>query len=99
MRATAGAAAAALVSNRRAEHSERSDSDAQAISVLIRNATATASVYLDVGPIDGGTTSVADGFEWRTTDAPLEVVIEPGQALYAISGGVAQTIHVLRKGR
>lgn len=61
---------------------------------LLKNFTATATVFL--GP-SGLTT--ANGFAWAVSDGPLEVELEPGEALYGIVATTAQTVHVLSQGR
>jgi len=61
---------------------------------LIKNLTGTASVFL--GP-QGVTT--ANGFQWDVADGPLEVELEPGEAIYGIVAATPQTLHVLAQGR
>jgi len=61
---------------------------------LLKNITASATVYL--GP-QGLTTG--NGFAWAAADGPLEIELEPGEALYGIVSTTTQTVHVLRQGR
>lgn len=60
-------------------------------SVLIKNETATASVYLELD----GAASASTSFEWEATDAPVSVEMRPGWTLNGRSAGADQTIHVL----
>lgn len=61
---------------------------------LIKNPTATASVFLGPSGV-----STATGFQWDVADGPLEVELEPGESLYGIVAATAQTLHVLAQGR
>lgn len=69
-------------------------SDLHSVRVLLKNVTATVSVYL--GPA-GVTTS--NGFEWAVADGPVEVELEPGESLYGIVAVTTQTVHALKQGR
>lgn len=62
---------------------------------LLKNKTATASVFLEVGAV----ATLASGFEWEITDGPLEIELEPGEQLSAIVAAGTQEIHILRSGR
>lgn len=73
---------------------EGEQSDIRAVRFLLKNLTGTASIFL--GP-SGVTT--ANGFEWKITDPPLEIELEPGESLYGIVAAAAQTVHALRQGR
>lgn len=64
-------------------------------SFLIKNSTGTASVFLG----DSDVTAATPAFEWTTTDGPLSIDLEPGEALYGIVAVTTQTLHVLRQGR
>lgn len=64
-------------------------------SFLVKNHTGTESVFLGPSDVAAGTPA----FEWATTDGPLTVDLEPGEALYGIVVAATQTLHVLRVGR
>lgn len=92
-RATAGTTATLLVENTKPSRSA-DESDWGALKARLQNLTGTASVFL--GP--AGVTT-ANGYEWTTAEGPLEVDLEPGEALYGIVAALAQTVHVLGQGR
>lgn len=71
------------------------DSTSVGSTFLLRNRTATAPVFLE---IDAAATS-AQGFEWQTTDGPMEITLEKGEELHAIlaAGAADQVIHKLKK--
>lgn len=72
------------------------DAEGNTWSYLVKNLTGTAAVFL------GGDNTVTAGtpaFQWDTTDGPLMVSLEPGEALWGIVTAVAQTLHVIRQGR
>jgi len=70
------------------------EGDYRSRKFLLKNNTQTAAVFL--GP-QGLTT--ANGFQWDPADGPLEVELEPGEALYGIVAVTSQTVHALRQGR
>jgi hypothetical protein len=72
---------------------DRGGADAGTVKALLRNETATATVFLG----DAAVTIAA--FPWKTTDGPLEIELEPGEALYGIVDETPQTLHVLKQGR
>lgn len=61
---------------------------------VIKNVTGTAGVYLG-----GPDTAVGDRFLWESEDGSLSVDLEPGEALWGISDGADQTLHILVNGR
>lgn len=61
---------------------------------VLKNMTATASVFVGGDNITTG----ADSFEWETGDSPLEVELEQGETLYGRVASGTQTIHVLQGG-
>jgi hypothetical protein len=66
------------------------------LSLLIRNITGTANVYLETGNSTGNATE-AEGFEWLSGDPALEIELWNGESLYGIvaSGGAEQHLHIL----
>lgn len=66
-------------------------------SLLLKNATGTASIFLEVG---SPATSTA-GFEWAPGDGPLSITLDRGETLNATlaAGQPDQTVHVLRAGK
>ena len=68
--------------------------DAQTVAYLLKNATATESVFLGASGV-----TTAAGFEWATTDGALVVSLEPGESLYGIVATDDQTVHGLKVGR
>lgn len=60
-------------------------------TVLIKNMTATASVYLELD----GAAAAATSYEWEATDGPLSFELSPTEVLKGRSAGADQTIHVL----
>lgn len=91
MRAAAAAASSVLAENDRNARSE----DDRTKRFLLKNATATAAVFLEVG----APATTGAGFEWAVADGPLEIALEPGEKLYGIVAATPQTIHVLKQGR
>jgi hypothetical protein len=67
--------------------------DWNGVTGILKNLTASASVYL------GGDNTVTDttGFAWDSTDGPLQLSLAPGEQLYArlASGATSQVIHRL----
>lgn len=70
------------------------DAEANKFSLLIKNVTATAAVFLG----DSAETT-STGWQWDTTDGPVAVDLEAGESLYGIVASTNQTLHVLRQGR
>jgi hypothetical protein len=89
-RPTAGTAASVLIEN----DAQRRDPDASSLSFVLKNITATASVFLG----DPGVTA-ANGFEWAPADGPLSIDLEPGEKLYGIVAVTQQALHALQAGR
>lgn len=69
------------------------DGDNIGASVVLKNVTGTASVFL--GP-SGVTT--ANGFEWAPADGPLSIDLGREEKLYGIVAVTTQTLHVLATG-
>lgn len=65
-------------------------------SFLVKNLTATASVFLNGA---NTVTAATPAFQWDAADGPLSVDLEPGEELYGIVAVTTQTVHVLRQGR
>lgn len=70
---------------------------------LLRNKTAGASIFLEVGALEEGAepkplATEAAGYEWEHTEAPLTVELVEGEVLTGIvkSGEAEQIVHVLR---
>ena len=63
-------------------------------AALIRNVTAaTTTAY-----IGGATVDATNGFPLDATTPSVEVVLDPGEVVYCITGGGAVVINVLRSG-
>jgi len=64
----------------------------------LRNATGTASVWLDVGipaGIDAGTVTTSTGFEWQATDPLIVAKLAIDTALFAIAN-TPQVVHAIK---
>ncbi len=68
--------------------------EAQRFSIIAKNMTGTASVFLG-----GADVTTLTGYEWTTADRPLSLDLEPGEKLYGVVVIAEQTVHVLRRGR
>ncbi len=86
----AGTVATLLASNT----SDRAAQDTGTVKALLRNTTASATVFLG-----DATVTIGAGFSWLTTDGPLEIELEPGESLYGIVAATPQTLNVLKQGR
>lgn len=86
MRATVGSLSEPLAT---------ADPSAVDTAFLLKNATATSNLYLEVGAPATDT----DGFLWEPADGPLSIVLDKGESLYAITDGTEQIVHVLRAGK
>jgi BRCT domain type II-containing protein len=71
------------------------DSDKDTISFLLKNITASATIYL----AGANTVTTANGWPWETGDGPISVDLEPGEALWGIVAVTTQTVNTLRQGR
>lgn len=61
----------------------------------IKNVTNSATVFI------GGTSgvTVGNGYPFATTDLPVVIDLEPGEALYGIVAATPQTLSVMQHGR
>lgn len=69
----------------------------------IRNKTNTAAIFLDVASVpetgtDNPAVTEAEGYEWGTSEGPLEVRVGTQQALMGLVATTEQEVHVLRNG-
>lgn len=69
----------------------------------IKNKTATAAVFLDVGSVETSSTgtpavTAAVGYEWLAADGTLEVRLGPEKVLLGIVASTEQEVHVLNAG-
>jgi hypothetical protein len=62
--------------------------------VLIKNVTATATIY-----IGGETDAVGQRFAWEPLDGPLSIDFEPDEELWGVSDGDDQVLHIISNGR
>lgn len=62
-------------------------------STLMKNTTATATVFLGKGDVATGT-----GYPWAVADGQLTVDLAPGETLYGIVAAGTQTVKTLRAG-
>jgi hypothetical protein len=62
--------------------------------VLVKNTTASATVYLG----GANTVTTGNGYAWAATDGPISVDLEPGETLYGIVASVTQVCHALKQG-
>jgi hypothetical protein len=90
--ATASAPTTPIAEN---THGDTGSDDNTAVRVLIRRTGAAVDVYLD------GTTAVdsTTGFPWLAADPAMEVVLEPGEKLYARTAAGSQTLATIATGR
>ena len=94
--------ATAVVSNTTPGGSDRDDW--QTRSFAVKNMSpAKTSVFVDVAKVAAPPSAAAllsDGLEWETTDGPLYIDLEPGEALYGTPAtATAQLMHSLGSGR
>ncbi|MFL5845274.1 MAG: hypothetical protein ACJ762_11310 [Solirubrobacteraceae bacterium] len=70
--------------------------DFNGVAAMLRNNTATASVWVGGPDVAAGATP-ANAFEWKAADPPLTVDLIPGEDLWAVlaTGGANQTVAVL----
>lgn len=66
-----------------------SDRDGRSATVIVKNTTATATIYLGDKNVTAG-----DGYPWEAGDGPLSADVSAG-ALFALSAGATQTVRVL----
>jgi hypothetical protein len=71
-----------------------SEGDFSSLRFIIKNITASASIFLG-----GSNVTTGNGFQWDVADGALEIELEPGEALYGIVASASQTLHVLQSGR
>ncbi len=50
---------------------------------LIKNRTATTSVFLETGNT-AGAVSASNGFEWQVSDPPLDIELQEGEVLFGV---------------
>lgn len=93
MRATISTSSAAIVANSKASSGSSADYDSQAFLVK-RAPGAGVSVFVE----SNAAATLVGGFEWEPTDPPLQVELEPGEALYGITSSGSQVLHILRLG-
>lgn len=75
----------------------RPDAAFEARSYLLKQRTASASIYLSTSGTADATSST--GFEWAITDPAIDVSLEPGAVLYAsCAGTVSQVVDILESG-
>lgn len=88
MRATVTPVSAALAT---------ADPGAVDTAFLLKNMTATETIYVEVG----GAADPAVGFAWEVMDGPISIVLDRGEVLNACvrAGGANQTVHVLQAGK
>jgi hypothetical protein len=63
------------------------------VSVRIKRPAGTTDVY-----IGGPGVTTASGYLWGGSEAPLDLILEPGEVLYAVVATGTQAVHVLRVG-
>lgn len=76
------------------ETSKARERSSYTFSVMLKNSTAGATVFL------GGNSAVtaATGYPWAVADGQLTVDLAPGEALYGIVATTTQTVKTLRAG-
>lgn len=70
------------------------EDDFRAINVLLKNLTATVTIFLGDSNV-----TVSAGYSWEAADGGLTTDLEPGEAIWGIVAAGSQSVAVLKQGR